>query len=278
MPDGKSLLLSDGVHSLPDGALARPLQLQGVVAAVDPSGKLAVTAFKENLLLWDIASGRKLLDCSGSLNPQAQAAFSPDGTRFVSSGGRFARVWDVKTGACIHKLKKHEGQTIKARFSPDGSKILSLADGDYQVKTWDASAGAELTAVTMFAHEGGAPWMDMPHDAAWSIDGANIVAGSCTLSVWDAATGRNVTEIGGDGGHFSSVAMHPDGKTCIAAVFHMDGDAVSMVVLRAIDLAGVQVTAELQVEAATDLRLTLDGARLVAQAVDTVDVYEIALD
>jgi WD40 repeat protein len=275
MPDGKSALLQDGVHSLPDGKVTRPIRLEGTVAAVDPSGGYALTLFKEVVVLWDLRSGQRVRDFAGSLNPQIQASFSPDGKFFVSAGDRFARIWEVGTGNCTQKLKKHETQTVKARYSPDGKSVVSIAEGDYQLKLWDSSNGSEKLIITMPGHEGNPEWMDMPHDVAWSRDGKTLIGGSCTLCVYDAATGQFLIEVDSGGGNISAITTHPDGRTCIATVFYMEGEAVSGVFLRTMDLQTGETGGEVQVEAAGNLHLTKDSKLVLAEAVDSVEVYSI---
>ncbi|MBN1809310.1 MAG: hypothetical protein JW909_09610 [Planctomycetes bacterium] len=276
MHDGASILLEDGLHSLPSGELARPVSIQGAPAAVDPSGARAVSLLQEKLLLWDLASGGQVGEFAGSLNEPVQAQFSPSGSTLVSAGDRFARIWDVASLRTAFKLKKHETQTTRARFSPDGSQVISIAEGGSQVRTWNASDGNPIHVMQMPVHEGNAPWMDTPHDVVWSTDGTRVIAGSSALCVFDAASGALLAEIGAEGGHYSALAAHPDGRSLIVTVFFMDGDQVSSIALRSVDLSSGTAAAELPVEAASNLAVSPDGSLLVAEAISTVEIYSLS--
>jgi WD40 repeat protein len=110
--------------------------------------------------LWDVIKQRTILTISTHLEPVADMAFSPDGTRLASVGGQAIRVWNAQTGAPIDLLEKpkhlstsveHPGWlsrpptwTInRIAFSPDGRQIV--ANSQFAIWTWDAHTG-KITA------------------------------------------------------------------------------------------------------------------------------------
>jgi len=276
LPGGEGVVHASGVYSPEDGSVLRGLELQGSVSALDPSGRFVLTLFEETILMWDLETGGQAGEFRGSLNPPVQAAFSPAGGVFASAGDRYARIWDVQGGRTLHKLKKHASQTSKAVFRPDGTAVATMSPADPEVKLWDAASGNCLLTLALPQHEGNAPWMDLPQDIAWSADGSLLLTAAKELHVWDAAGGQLLRELDAKGGFYAAVCACPDGRSAIATVFYMEGEQVSAVFLRAVDLETGEVNAEVQVAAAANLTLTAGGGLLVCGSVDTVDVYRLS--
>jgi hypothetical protein len=109
-------------------------------------------------------------------------------------------------------LKGHPRGVNCAAFSPDGSRVVTGGD-DRAARVWDASTGAEVTALV------GGGWTC---SAAFSPDGTRVVTGGDdgTARVWDASTGAELLILEGharDGltPYLHAVAFSPDGARVV---------------------------------------------------------------
>ncbi|MGI8596054.1 MAG: toll/interleukin-1 receptor domain-containing protein [Thermoleophilaceae bacterium] len=164
-------------------------------AAVDPSGRLVVTAgragTRTNSRIWSAVSGKVVRelghppDIPGTQASDHSAAFSADGRVVLTAGPRSARIWDTRSGRMLRELRD-PGSALtmeKARLRPDGRAVLTVSDDG--VRVWDVPG---RRVVRTIAHPGRVV------DAAFSPDGARIVTTSSdrTARVWDSETGALV--------------------------------------------------------------------------------------
>src|SRR5207249_463696 len=98
--------------------------------------------------LWDVATGRLLLDLAGT-NWVTDVAFSRDGRRLVASGtsafytpGR-VDVWELQPDRGIQTLRGLASIVEKVAFSPD-EKLLAALSHDSRVGVWDLHTGELL--------------------------------------------------------------------------------------------------------------------------------------
>jgi WD40 repeat protein/serine/threonine protein kinase len=107
-------------------------------------------------------------------------------------------------------LRGHKGAILTLAFSPDG-KTLASGDSLGIVKLWDVASGAECATLVRGSSGGG--------ELAFSPDGKILAysgggAGGATVTLWEVATGRQLTGLEGSG---SSLSFSPDGKTLAMA-------------------------------------------------------------
>jgi WD40 repeat protein len=108
------------------------------------------------------------------------AEFSPDGQRLVTASvDKTARVWDAITGQPLTEPLKHEGPLVSVSFSPDGQRVVT----------------------------------------ACSANERDAYEGPGYARVWDAATGRSLTEHLRHEALVSSARFSPDGKRVVTASF-----------------------------------------------------------
>jgi WD40 repeat protein len=141
---------------------------------------------------------------------------SPDGRTVATAGynDRAIFVWDAATGQLRRRLAGHGGRVSGLAWTPDGATLLStggdprLPDGEPpRLRRWDAATGRERPAQ---------PGFDKPFTSfLLSPDGSLLVArhdDNKPAVVWDAATGRELRTLAGDG---SPLAFTPDGRTLL---------------------------------------------------------------
>jgi WD40 repeat protein len=116
-----------------DGTEPNPL-------AISPDGKLlAGGADRNEIRLWDMATGQELNRLSGHESWVQSLVFWPDGTRLASgSADQTIRVWDVSARKCVNTLRGHRQQVWQLVLMPDHQTLVSgCRDGT--VSLWNAS-------------------------------------------------------------------------------------------------------------------------------------------
>ncbi len=135
--------------------------------------------------LWDIASGRQLLEAGGD-ERMPRSAFSPDSKLLASVGGdnRSIQVWEVDTGSQLIELAQHHSWINGLVFSSQAGLLTSVGDGS--VRVWDVVTG-ELKR----QYGCGLDW----YDIAWLVfspNGSLFALGDRARGgyVWDVARGE----------------------------------------------------------------------------------------
>jgi WD40 repeat protein len=173
-PDGRQLIVGDGVYNTSDGSLA--FRLVGHTnavprAAFSPDGKLIATgSWDESARIWDRATGQSLQTLVGHTEILFEVAFSPDSKRLVSGSlDNTARIWDVSTGKQLRELTGHTAGVYGAEFTPDGNHVVtSSADGS--ARLWDLTQPIE--SETISGHN------SFVYGVAFSPDGKTLFTGS----------------------------------------------------------------------------------------------------
>lgn len=191
-----------------------------------------------------------------NLGPVMAAEFSPDGKRVVTASYEgTARVWDAQTGDLVGSPLRHDSAVNHASFSPDGQRVITTSY-DNTARVWDARTGEPLTAplwhhplfdVTELIPPGARPFIPssllnlLPvHEwfcslvmmwptcgpvvsAMFSPDGQRLVAVSddgdseWRVRLWDASSGRLLTEPLHFDREVTTAAFSPDGQRVVTA-------------------------------------------------------------
>ena len=192
--------------------------------AWSPDGRLLATGGtaggKEavDVLLWDAATGQKLLTLTGHMADISYLAFSPDSKRLVTtagSGDQRTIVWSTATGEQELVILGGDGLMNGARFSPDGRRVVTVesaqdAQGNPHatIRVLDATAGSEIVRTVLDENLFAPP--------LFSPDGNQIAVGGDSVEILDATTGHTMTHID-PGAGTSDLAFSPDGSRLATA-------------------------------------------------------------
>jgi WD40 repeat protein len=155
-------------------------------------------------------------------------AYSRDGKRLAScSAGYEVRLWDAATGAPLLNLRGPPlANCWSVAFSPDGT-LLATGGMDQVIRIWDVTqstaarrtAGPPITEPqrTLVGHRRAN--RPQPMTVVFSPNGRQFASAGADAQVglWDVATGKNLTFLGGHRDGVLGVAFSPDGKTVASA-------------------------------------------------------------
>jgi WD40 repeat protein len=147
------------------------------------------------VLLWDIATGKRVRVFAGHGAGMCSLAFSPDDSVLVGGGGDSKiHFWNVKTGKYLSAIVTNSCHRVA--WSPRDNVLASSSPSPLPVCLWNPKTGKLIRELTKAE--------DRCHYVAFSPDGKQLVtAGSSpTIRVWDVATGK---EIGAGDGHTSAI-------------------------------------------------------------------------
>lgn len=120
------------------------LKLEGMegsprLAKFSPDGKtVAVLDRSDNVLVWDVLTGRLGHQLIGHKKRPFAMTFSPDGRFLVTGGMDTVRVWELASGEEIHELPGHKGIVTVLEFAP-GSNRLVTGSTDRTALVWNTA-------------------------------------------------------------------------------------------------------------------------------------------
>ena len=185
-------------------------QLSGPVEAVaiSPDGKYVLTLWRNDVLIWDVASGRKVATTTRrnlhNSRPET-LALSPDGKTFAVASllDKTVYVFETATGRDLFSLPQFD-EVTRVAFSPSGS-YLATVSGD-SARIWEATEAHRLKATVV--HE--APITAL----AFSADEQALATASAdnTARLWDIESSRETLRITHQR-PVRAIAFTPDGAS-----------------------------------------------------------------
>lgn len=168
------------------------------------------------VVVWELASGKKLHAFESEEAEFTDVAFSPDGKLLVApSTDQSVRFWDLETAKEVRRLPAYRtGGTV--RFSPDG-KLLAYCGRGPEVRLIDVATGEQVRVISA------APLNAL--DIAFSADGRQIVVGTGLgdtrearknggqVRVFETDSGREIRSLRADKQLIGTVAFDPAGAS-----------------------------------------------------------------
>jgi len=166
-----------------------------------------IAAKSGRVVVWDVASGQRVVEVGEEFDSVLAADISADRTRIALGGpGKLVKIYSARDGSLLHKMKKHTDWVTALSFTPDG-KSLVTGDRAGGLVVWDTE-GRELQTIS--AHKG----------AITSVACfANTVASASedgSVKFWDIREGRETKSWNAHNGGVTSLAFASDGRivTC----------------------------------------------------------------
>ena len=143
-----------------------------------PDDRSLLTSGEDKLvILWDAASGERVLELSGHTGLVYQAVFSPSG-RFIASvsDDGSVRVWDATDGVEVARSQR-DAPVYRARFVDD-ERIVSGNGRDGSIMLWDWRRGAALKRVG--THKAAIWSLEVDRRHGWVLSGSD----DRTVALW----------------------------------------------------------------------------------------------
>ncbi len=200
----------------PDGVL-----LASCAGPGDGDSKEVLRNWKEaEIVLWEVATGKRRATLQGQPGTAMALAFSPDGKKLAVAGGTFdpdarnsdlrwkqgeARLWDVATGEG-RRIGSHGAAFHSLAFAPNGQTVAVGTTHGVDIRLLAVATGKETGRLG--PHRG---WV---HSLAFSPDGKTLAAGRAdhTVQLWDIVKRRVRAVCRGHGGEVHAVAYGPDSR------------------------------------------------------------------
>lgn len=185
----------------------------GTKARLSPDGKWLLTVDTARTGIWEISTGRLMVDEKGYNHLARLGMFSPDGKQvFTISRLGKVKIWETESWRVLseHKLAvaldQNNGIDIQAGALSGDGKLLAAIQNDKPVTVWDIDTG---NCVSVLGEIYGS--FDT---AAFSADGKRVVtAGSDRpVKIWDALSGQQLMELKAPAKKISDANFSPDGK------------------------------------------------------------------
>ncbi|RMZ57117.1 hypothetical protein APUTEX25_002349 [Auxenochlorella protothecoides] len=175
---------------------------------------LASCGADKTVKLWDaIAEGSApMATLHGAFEGLNSVAWTQDGRSVVGAESRSAlRVWAADTGRLAASLTGHAGRVTGVAASPADAALVASCAADRTIKLWGLDRG--FCTRTLMCHS-------TCNAVAWASGAAGLASAHFdgALRLWDAASGRQVSEVAGlHGGQVCALDVGPSGVMALTA-------------------------------------------------------------
>ncbi|MEG5238223.1 serine/threonine-protein kinase [Microcoleus sp. AT9b-C3] len=218
--------------------------------AVSPDNSILASGGDDNnVILWDLKTGRRMRTIAAHKAAVNMIAFSADGKTLASgSNDKTVRLWNVRTGSRLRTLSGHAGGVNAIALSRDG-KTLASGSQDKTVRLWNLGTGEVRRIITGHGgpvnavafspngqivasastdkirlsnvQDGKRTRIFKGHSSpvrtiAFSPDSRTLISGGGDIIVWDLKTGKERSTLSGHSQFVSSIAIARDSKTFVS--------------------------------------------------------------
>lgn len=224
-----------------------------------PDGKLFafLSKYARRLEVWDIATVKRLVSMDGPVGNSSPLTFSADSKWLIAAyGNSNLGIWEATTGKLVRTHTDRFGGFWHVAVSPDG-KYLATTHGQI-VELWDMQTGKPLHQFS--GHAGHSVNVQFGRDSKTLISTSpgRVHGSDASAYVWDAATGKQLADVGWAGGDWPAGAVSADGRVQAQA---RTGE---MIVVRELATKKILLQIDDPKFVTSHLALTPDGKRLLA--------------
>jgi hypothetical protein len=170
--------------------------------------QIMTSSFDDSLRVWNLQSGKQIGNDWG--DEGSRIALSPDGQKVVSGGWDGGlKLWDTNTSKVIAEWTGHTDYVTSVCWSQDGGRVMSGFD-DGTARVWDMESGKTVLAIETGLSEVEA--------VTYSPDMTMIATGGDSedlkefIKIWDAKTGKLITNLKGHRERVFCLAWTADGS------------------------------------------------------------------
>ena len=179
-------------------------------SVLSPDGTRVVTVVTADDVarVWNAGNGALLAILQGHTDTLLSVALTPDGRRVVTaSADGTARIWDLRPTLSLDTVATGTKRNEVVAVSPDGSRIVTVSS-EREAVVWRPGTSGVVRIDGKVQH-----WSP----PQFSADGKRLLA-LCEDDVarmFDADTGKTLTEYRGHTGAVSTAALSPDGRLVV---------------------------------------------------------------
>jgi len=179
--------------------------------AVSPDSSLLASGGDDNnVIIWDLKTGRRIRTIPAHTAAVNAIAFSKDGKTLASgSDDKTVRLWNARTGSRLRTLSGHAGGVNAIALSRDG-KTLASGSEDKTLRLWNLGTGEVRRIIT--GHRGAV------NAVAFSPNGQSVASASTdnTIHLSNVQDGKRTRTFKGHSSWVRTIAFSPNSRTLIS--------------------------------------------------------------